>query len=331
MNDLTSLFYQFLKLYKDDQESISYISSILIEKINIKNNNILLPNSSESENTSQSSTQSRIYAKNFTITYPKEIDKSKCIQTLSDRFKESTIYYDNSDNNSSTFIINCKNRKNIYTNKKFIINGNIPLIRTTDSFKMRKLLDSYNLENNNSQLISYFSSFLNNPNKDDTIIIRGLIKSLLDRIDVLLHSEYMLSCIIVSVMINIGIKEKWANNYRIISVDTKMDYKDKKKSINIENKQRCFRCDLVLTSMNKLFIYEFKFRNGRKNDQLNNALNCIIRKRYLGKVLNYLKRRYYKIYQDIDVCYLVGCSYSIKDKETFVGLDYICKELGGIK
>lgn len=319
MENIKKLFSEFLKLYEEDKEAISEMTILLKEKIEIKAN--LVSNVQfQSVQDNQLANFKRMNAKHYGITYPSNIDKDVCLNNIKNVFSDSIITIDHTDTDNLSFFVECRERKNIYSNKKLFVSNRVPMIRTFNTLEIKNRLKMYNIDEEFKSLISYFTSFLNDPNKADCLIISQIIKSYLEKIHILLYSEYLLSTIVINVLLKIGITSKWSDDFRIISIDTKMEehFQNKIGEIKIRN----FRCDLLIIKARRLFIFEFKFRFNRKNNQLNSAINCIIKKRYFKRVLEYLQKNYPQIYNEIKEVVLVGCSYSLKSGVINCGMNF---------
>ena len=132
----------------------------------------------------------------------------------------------------------------------------------------------------------------------------------LSSIKILIYSEYIISVILFSSIVDFGESIQW-KDLKLISIDSKMEdlISLAQNKIKIKN----FRCDLILIFKSTLFIIEYKYRYDRKNTQVKNALECIKKKNYSSKVLKYLRCNKEELFHEISNIALIGIGFSRKE------------------
>jgi len=187
-----------------------------------------------------------------------------------------------------------------------------PIVRTLNNIWSHPL-NFFNFTTNSEILIEKLEKFLFNPEKLNATILENIITQELSSFKILIYSEYVLSAAIFKHVIEIGAKKRW-KDYLIVGLDAKMEE-------IIQSKLYNFRCDMILLIENKLIILEYKFRNDRSSNQKEKAKQCINKRFYMHRVLNYLKNQtpYFK---NVEIINLIGIGFSIKNGEIQTGIEF---------
>lgn len=234
-----------------------------------------------------------IRARNIIFSYPEDTDEKeldKIIQKIPGKIKKSE--------SSKTFSVYSKKKISVTSFSKYTAGGKVPIIRTFS-------YDMLALSTKNSDLKAWASSllgFLQCPSLDNAGSLEESLKSSLQSVKILFHSEFLLSCIFFDIIAYIGREENW-KSIQIISIDAKME------EDSIESEVSCFRCDLIFFYKEELHVVEFKYKYERPEDMGIAALECIEEKRYIERAVNYIQLHYSQI--PIKKIFGVGIGYNI--------------------
>jgi hypothetical protein len=318
---LKQVFDKFLLIFNKSPDY--YIATEIECFINCKYNSLNL--NSEKYNKFSSSDlkkdiqNTRIYSSNFKINYEfsNKIDHSKLLEKLQSRFKNSQIMYkiSNLENKFNyNFLVKNKKRINFSSMKSIKFEDRIPIVRSINDKIYYSKLSSTDYIDKKMEFKQLLLNFIKTPSQPLCNSISKLLKQyLLTPIKIVIHSEYLLSSIMFVYILELGIESNW-NEFYIFSIDWKMEELTKNnndKTIEINN----FRCDLVVISKEKVFIFEYKYRYDRVNSQVDKAMECIKSKNYSQRVLDFFVRNYKDISNKIKTVIEVGLGYSIKKNE----------------
>jgi hypothetical protein len=241
-----------------------------------------------------------IRAKNFEFTYPNDAKTHEVLRLLKKQFPKAIISMVGLTDKK--FIVSNKSIKSITSLNKYEVKRLEPIIRTFSYDMMKELIPAAN----SNLAKECMTSFLNSSNIPDCRAIANELKLELSNTKILYHSEYIISCIVFNYMKDIGVQSGW-KKLKLISVDSKME----NYSINLSHEQviEAFRCDLVFLFGEKLFIFEFKYKYQRKEEQAEKALQCIEARGYPHKVLEFLHKNYKEHLDEVSTVVSVGIGY----------------------
>jgi hypothetical protein len=249
-------------------------------------------------------------AKNFMLTYPANIDSREISEKIRTVFIDSKISKSSLTDSHQEYYVALNKKKNLTSMKKLMIKNFCPIIRPVlTSEKFYHIND--NIPNN---FLEPLDSFLANPNDEDKIIMENILKTKLENTNIIIHSEYLLSCIYNNTLIELGMRKKWIG-LTMFSIDSKIEYLEKKRLKN-------FRCDTIVIFLDKLVIFEYKYKFGRRTKLGLEALKCIRRKNYSERVYAHLKKYYYNLIKNLNEIIEIGIGYSIKNLEISLDIKY---------
>lgn len=254
-----------------------------------------------------------LHAKKFEFKYDEEVKSALIIKKLKKNFPGENIQMIG----KNVFVVACGKYKSISSYGKYIVKARKPIIRTFSFGESAKIKPDHNL------LLTSIEKFLEEPTKDLCRVIANEINNEIKNVDIVQHSEYLISCLFFNYLHKIGKETDW-EKMKIFSIDTKMELYE----IDFRNKEKlkAFRCDLVILYDDSLFIIEYKFRYDRKElDKGSQAVCCIQKRDYINRTLLVLEKSYPDIYKKINKAHGVGIGYSTKKQEVFCEMNYITR------
>lgn len=248
-------------------------------------------------------------AKNYELSYPKNIDTNEILQKLKLKFPGSGIEL-TIDDDFQKFFVKSQKEKKITSMLHYKINKINPIIRTFSYDQLSKLKK---IKIPDSNVIKpLLKSFLENPNENDCFALASEFGDCISGTKILIHSEYIIASIVFNYLRELGVETSW-EYLKLFSLDAKMEVYQMKLD---GNEISCpFRCDLVLFFRDNLFIFEYKYRYDRKNSQVDTAMKCIETKDYVWRVTEFLNKNYKETIKETTLVTSVGIGYSIKNDE----------------
>jgi hypothetical protein len=269
-----------------------------------------------------------IYSKNIVFDYNgiEQNEQNEVLNDLKMKYPTANISVNDFNEASTTISISSSKIIHIRSLKNFNRNGIVPIVRKF-TYEERKAL-GYKLENiPHTQILKDLKDFLIEPSK---LICKALsedLKNIILNINILVHSEYVLSAIFFNLSCEIGQDISW-ESLRLISLDSKMEiYSQDDQG---EDKANAFRCDFIAIYKKYLFIFEHKYRHNRKNSQVDFAMRCLERKKYVKKVCYFMSNNPdYKVFiKDTTHVISVGVGYSVfKNNDVFCEMKYIKEKI----
>ena len=234
--------------------------------------------------------------RNLAFEYPPGTDPEVVVANLKANLGGRVIR-----SNENAYSVHKRELMCVATLKKYTIGSKVPTIRTYSYEMLKNKISSHNYDYGGECI----ASFLKMPSESTSSQLCEAMKEALENINVLYHSEYIISCLLTGFLTAYGIKIGW-EGLEVISVDTKME-----EYINDED-VKVIRCDLVLIFQAVLFIFEYKYKYNRTEDMGVKGLNCIIEKDYVNKVSRFFCLNYRKQFDKLVGFCAVGFGYTLK-------------------
>lgn len=237
-----------------------------------------------------------IRGKNILIEYPSETPKTKIEETLAYKLKDAAI----SEVKDHTYSVYRPYAMSIKSLKAYKIGNSVPTIR---SFSNEMLADSLKKVDQEVGGV-ILKNFLDNPCPENVAELENTLKISLSSVNVLYHSEFILSCVFFNYVHCLGIKTSWKKT-QVLSVDSKMQ------DLSVENDGSVFRCDMLFVYEDCLCVVEFKYKYERPENMAEEAMKCIREKEYVRKSSEFLQLNYPSIFKGIKRVLAIGAGYNI--------------------
>lgn len=241
-----------------------------------------------------------IRARNLLFVYPDGTVDNQIREKLNKRIPNAEI----TNLGGGAYSVYRESRVCAKSPKMFSASGKVPEIRTFSYQMLKNKVKNINIKEGTSA-VKYL---LMNPLEEDYPDLRNALKKSLENINILYYSEYILSCVFVGYVVNLGVEMEW-ESLKVFSIDSKMEEYD------IKNNLSNFRCDLILIYKGTLFVIEFKYRFDRPLNTGEQAIACIIEKKYPVRALKFIQLNYPDLFEEIHSVIGVGIGYNLQDNK----------------
>ncbi len=154
-----------------------------------------------SASSSPNSSHVRHSSKNFLFDFPDTVNHSEIEEMINKNFHDPQISIKKEENGKLIYYVTTSKNKNITALKKYTIKGKVPIIRTVRSDEKFQGLACPN----SNLILASLEKFLSFPNDGDLSDLQTQFKKILTNINVVVHSEYILSSIVLNEVINLGV------------------------------------------------------------------------------------------------------------------------------